>query len=253
MAGGDASLVDFLGVAADPRLLHQDLDGVPGIPPRPAIDAAGPAHARLVAAGSLTTAITLFGGAALAVWGAARLLKGSGGLMAVVLLILGLALVATHWGWVHVAEYVGVSIDQRHGQAGQRRERVWLAELEPYPRFAVRTSVGGDASTTVERALYRPVLTDAGMFAFDRSVREVRHFDADAPAEEIAAELEALRRRARLATDRQHERWEAAAAAYDAELVHAHDERDRLAARRAAAVALSDHLNASLREPPLVE
>jgi hypothetical protein len=62
-----------------------------------------------------------------------------------------------------------------------------------------------------------------------------------------------MRRQARLETDRLHELWEAASTAYAAALLSDGDERQRLAAQRAAATALSEHINASLLEPPLVE
>ena len=48
-------------------------------------------------------------------------------------------------------------------------------------------------------------------------------------------------------------RWEAASSDYAAALLSADDDRQRLQAQRAAATALSEHINASLLEPPLVE
>jgi hypothetical protein len=62
-----------------------------------------------------------------------------------------------------------------------------------------------------------------------------------------------MRRQARLETDRLRELWEAASSAYEAALLSADDDQQRLAAQRAAAIALSDHINRSLLEPPLVE
>src|SRR5207248_9849978 len=47
--------------------------------------------------------------------------------------------------------------------------------------------------------------------------------------------------------------WEAASSTYEAAVLSVQDDRDRLAAQRAAATALSAHINASLLEPPLVE
>jgi hypothetical protein len=46
---------------------------------------------------------------------------------------------------------------------------------------------------------------------------------------------------------------EAACSAYAAALASADDDKQRLAAQRAAAIALSEHINESLLEPPLVE
>ena len=62
-----------------------------------------------------------------------------------------------------------------------------------------------------------------------------------------------MRREARLATDRLRGQWEAASDAYEAALLKADDEQQRLVAERAAAMALSEHINASLLDPPLVE
>jgi hypothetical protein len=62
-----------------------------------------------------------------------------------------------------------------------------------------------------------------------------------------------MRRQARLDTDRLSELWEAASTAYDAALFSAHDDHQRLIAQRAAAAALSEHITASLLEPPLLE
>jgi len=62
-----------------------------------------------------------------------------------------------------------------------------------------------------------------------------------------------MRRQARLDTDRVRELWEAASTTYDAAMLNANDDRERLAAQRAAATALSEHINASLLDPPLVE
>ena len=56
-----------------------------------------------------------------------------------------------------------------------------------------------------------------------------------------------------LETDRLRGNWEAASSAYEEALLSADDDQQRLAAERAAATALSEHINASLLEPPLVE
>ena len=65
--------------------------------------------------------------------------------------------------------------------------------------------------------------------------------------------METMRRQARLQTDRMRELWNAASTAYSAALLSAHDEQERLAANRAAALALSEHINASLLDAPVVE
>jgi hypothetical protein len=62
-----------------------------------------------------------------------------------------------------------------------------------------------------------------------------------------------MRREGRLETDRMEELWDAASTAYAAALEDERDDAEHLAARRAAATALSEHINRSLLEPPLVE
>jgi hypothetical protein len=154
---------------------------------------------------------------------------------------------------VHVAEYVGVTIDDREHRATDARRREWLAGVEPYPRFGVSTSVLDDASIRIERVLYRPALTAAHTFTFVRETETQETYPADTPAEVVATAVETMRRQTRLETDHLRELWEAASSAYAATLADGDDDRQRLAAERAAATALSEHINASLLEPPLIE
>ena len=251
------SMVEFLGVPADARLLGEDLANLPDAEQRrapgrvPAV--ATREHDRLVALGSLLTAATLIGGIALALYGGVQLLFNGGGVVDAAIAAAGALLAGTHWGWVHVAEYVGVTIDDRRQRAIDEGGRDWLRRLEPYPRFSVSTSVLDDASTRVRREIHQPVLTDRHTYTFTRRTTAEEIYDADTSAAVIADAVETMRRRARLETDRLRELWEAASGAYAATLLSADDERQRLAAQRAAAAALSEHLNASLREPPLVE
>jgi hypothetical protein len=110
-----------------------------------------------------------------------------------------------------------------------------------------------DASTRIERILHRPVLTANGTFTFVREPGAEKTYDADAPAQLIAASVEDVRREAQIETNRIRGLWEAASSAYAAALASADDDKQQLAARRAAAIALSEHINTSLLEPPLVE
>ncbi len=245
--------IHFLGVPADPRLLEENLDGIPDVPPRPSRAIATIEHDRLVSAGSLMTGATLVVGGAMLIYGLAQLVFGGGGLAAVLLVVIGAVLVATHWGWVHVAEYAGLTIDERRTRASDAQGRGWLADLAPYPRLGVHTRVLDDATTVVERVLYQPVLTDAHTFVFARRADTPVSYPADTPAHVIADEVETRRRSAQRETTRQRELWEAADTAYTAALAGAEDDRQELAARRAAATALSEHINASLRNPPLID
>jgi hypothetical protein len=252
---GDAGegMLAFLGVPADERLLNEDLVNLPAAerPSEPAI--ASHKHDRLVTAGSALTGATLIGGTAMILFGAWELLFNGGGVFAIVAAVIGILLVVTHWGWVHVAEYIGLLIDERQQRGAETRRRDWLASIQPYPRFSVLTSVLDDASTRVERVLHRPLLTDQHTFTFVRETDAEQIYDPDTPAAVIAASVETMRRRARLETDRLRELWETASDAYQAALLSADDDRQRLVAQRAAATALSEHINASLLEPPLIE
>jgi hypothetical protein len=252
MATGE-SMVDFLGVPADARLLVDDLAGLPDSGPRPVSVVRTERHDRLVAAGSVMTGVTLIGGGGLAIVGGEQAIFGAGSALAVVAAVIGVVLAGTHWGWVHVAEYVGLGIDQRQERANSAGVNAWLREIAPYPRFAVTTDVTADAATRIDRVSFTPVLTPHHTFTFDRATRTEAIFDADTPAEVIADRAETLRREARLQTDRQQRLWEAASTAYAAALSEADDDQQQLAARRAGAQALSEHINASLSEPPLVE
>jgi hypothetical protein len=251
MSGSGETMVEFLGVPADRALLSADLDGLSDPGPRPVSVVATDTHNRLVAAGSLMTAVTLVGGAALAIYGGEQIVFAGGGAVAIVLAVIGVLLVGTHWGWVHVAEYVGLGLDQRQERANSEREDAWLQTVAPYARFTVLTAVMADASTSVERVSYTPVLTSQHTFTFDRVTELEVVFDADTPAHVIADRVETLRRQTRLETDRMHELWDAASTAYAAALGSDEDDQEQLAARRAAALALSQHINASLLEPPV--
>jgi hypothetical protein len=253
MVDGRQGMVAFLGVDPDPALLGEDRFNLPPVeqPQEPALSTHR--HGRLVAAGSVLTGVTLIGGAAMIVYGAAQLLVNGGDAFDAIVAVIGILLAGTHWGWVHVAEYIGLTIDEHEQRLADARRREWLAGIEPYPRFSVSTSVLADASTRIERVLHQPVLTAKHTFTFIRETDAEKTYDAHTPAEVIATMVETMRRQARLETDRLRELWVAASTAYAATLSGADDDQQRLVAERAAATALSEHINASLLEPPLVE
>jgi hypothetical protein len=253
MVDGRQGIVAFLGVAADRRLLDEDLFNLPDAEQHHEPVISTHKHDRLVAAGSLLTGVTLIGGAAIVLYGGWQLLFNGGDTIDAVLALIGILLVATHWGWVHVAEYIGLTIDEHQQHATDARRREWLASIQPYPRFSVSTSVLDDASTRIERVLHQPVLTAQHTFTFVRQTDAEKTYNADTSAGVIAAAVESMRRQARLDTDRLRELWEAASTTYAATLLSADDDQQQVAAQRAAAIALSEHINASLLEPPLVE
>ncbi len=253
MADTETGMVGFLGVGADRRLLDEDLGNLPEAEQRHEPVVVTHQHDRLVAAGSLLTGSTLIAGGAMLLYGGGEALLDGGGMFDVALAVIGILLVGTHWGWVHVAEYVGLTIDERQQRAAESDGRDWLATIQPYPRFSVLTTVLNDASTRVQRFRHEPVLTTSHTFTFIRQPEAEQTYDADAPAEVIATGVENMRRQARLETERLRGNWEAASSAYEAALLSAQDDQQRLAAQRAAATALSEHINASLLAPPLVE
>lgn len=253
MADAGLGMVAFLGTKADRRLLGEDLANLPEAEQRREPVVVTHTHGRLVAAGSVLTGATLIVGGAMLLYGGGELLFGGGGAAAAIVALIGILLVATHWGWVHVAEYAGVVIDDRLRQTAEVGQSDWLATIQPYPRFSVSTTVLNDASTRIQRFRHEPVLVTPRTFTFARHADIEQTYDADAPAEVIAAAAETMRHQARLQTDRLHGDWEAASSAYEAAVLDADDDQQRLIAQRAAATALSEHINASLLEPPLVE
>ena len=253
MTDDSHDLLGFLGVAADPRLLDADLINLPAAEQRNEPPMSTQRHERLVTAGSVLTGASLVGGLALLIYAGARLLFAGGGALDALLAAVGLVLGATHWGWVHVAEYAGLTIDARQAQELDADRADWLATVEPYPRFSVTTSVGDDGTMRVRRFLHRPVLTDHDTFTFVCETNVEHVHEAGAPAEVIATDVETMRRQARLSSDRSREQWDAASTAYSAALLGAHDDQERLQAQRSAARALSEHINASLLQAPLAE
>ncbi len=251
--GASRGMLAFLGVPADNRLLDDDLGNLPDTEQYRDLVVSGQGHDRLVTAGSVLTGVSLFGGAAMLLYGGWQLLFDGGSAYDAFLAGIGIVLIGTHWGWVHVAEYVGLTLDDRQRRLSDQRRQEWLSMIQPYPRFSVSTSVLDNASTRVERVLHRPVLTARRTFTFVREPDAEETYDARTSAEVIATAVETMRRQARLETDRSRENWEAAATAYEAALLSAEDDQQQLAAERAAATALSEHINASLLEPPLVE
>ena len=253
MTDAGQNMLAFLGVAPDPRLVDNDLSALPDAEQRREPPVSIQHHERLVAAGSVLTGASLIGGVALLLYGGGRLLFDGGGAFVAILAGIGLVLAATHWGWVHVAEYVGLTIDARQTQQIEADRGEWLATIEPYPRFSVGTSVSDDGAIRVERFLHRPILTGRNTFTFVRET-DVQHIhEADAPAEVIATDVETMRHESRLQTDRLRQLWDAASTAYAAAMLSADDDEQRVAAQRAAALALSEHINASLLQAPLME
>jgi hypothetical protein len=151
MTEDSQGMLAFLGVKPDPRLLDDDQVNLPPTEQYRETRISTERHERLVTAGSVLTGVSLIGGLALLLWGGLRLLFDGGGAFDAVLAGAGLVLAATHWGWVHLAEYAGLTIDARQAHEIEDQQGLWLATIAPYPRFSVATSVGADGKTRVQR------------------------------------------------------------------------------------------------------
>lgn|GEM_PF-3087089 len=249
----DADLLDLLGRDPDEQLLDEAAARLPAGVGRPE-PAAGESRLRrqVVALGAALTGVTLLLGLALAGLAIAEAVSGAA-LAAAIMLVLAILLVGTHWGWVHVAELAGNRIQARHEAPVLARRRAWLAALEPYPRWEVSTSAQEDGSIAIVTRCYRPTPSGERAFTFVCEQVACEIHPAEQPAAIVAERAEVLRRQARAETERARERFQAARDAYEQTLLAGDDERQRRMALRAASHALSERLNAHLREPPLIE
>ena len=250
---GDEELLKLIGRAPDPALLDDQVGRLPDDVGRPAPIPEDRSHERIVGIGAALTGISLIGGSVLAVAGAAIAISDGGGALGVFALILGVLLVATHWGWVHFAEIGATRLDTRRlGELTAGRE-AWLERVEPYPRFTITTSVADDGGIVIERVAHLPVLVGADRFSFSRTVELREVHSGEEPGAEVAERAELLRHEAAADTERERERYEAARDALEHAALRDADEAERLAVVKAASQALSDQINARMREPPLIE
>jgi hypothetical protein len=245
--------VEMVGREPDERLLSEDLDQLPEAVGRPETAPPSRARRRVVGAGATLTGVSLVLGVVLMVVGVIDGLVSGIDTTSVLAFLVGLVLVGTHWGWVHVAEITANSIEGRANADVLERQRQWLAAIEPYPRVEVSTAVEDDGSIVIYSVRHRPVPTGDREFTF---VREVEHREVhppDEPAAAVTERAEHLRREAALVTARERERYGIAADAYRAAMLGHEDDEQRRLAQRAASEALSGQINTNLREPPLVE
>lgn len=248
----DADLVQLLGRRPDPALLDDKAGVLPGDLVAPAPIPEDPRHDRIVGIGATLTGISLIGGSLLALAGAGDEI-GGGGALGLIALILGIVLVATHWAWVHFAEISATRLDTRRtGELVAGRE-AWLTKVEPYPRFTITTHVADDGGIVIERVEHIPRPVGEDRFSFERSVVRREVHSGDEPGAEVTERAELLRREAAADTARERERYDAAAAALEHAALRDADDAERLAVVKAASEALSDQINANLREPPLSE
>jgi hypothetical protein len=245
--------VEFVGSAPDERLLTEDMDKLPATVGRPDTIVPSRARGRIVGTGATLTAVSLVAGVILVLLGVIDAVSSGIDAAGVLALVIGALLIATHWGWVHVAEITANSIEGRGNAEVVDRRRQWLASIEPYTTVEVSTEVQDDGSIAICSMRHRPIRAGEDRFTF---VRELEHREVhppDEPAAAVTERAEALRREAALANDQERRRYEIAAEAYETALLGRADEEQRRLARRAASEALSHQINSNLRDPPLVE
>jgi hypothetical protein len=244
---------EFVGSEPDERLLSDDLDKLPEAVGRPEIAPPSRARRRIVGTGATLTATSLVVGVVLIVIGLIDAVSSGLDAAAILAVVVGVLLTATHWGWVHVAELTANSIEAHDNAEVLDRRRQWLATIEPYTHFEVTTEVQDDGSIAICSTRHRPIRADQDHFTFARELQQREVHPPDEPAAAVTERAEVLRREAALATERERERYEIAADAYRAALIGREDDEQRRLAQRAASEALSHQINTNLRDPPLIE
>jgi hypothetical protein len=249
----EADPVEMVAYKPDERLLGEDLTQLPasvGQPPQPLPES--PARRQVVRLGATMTGVTLVVGVVVALLGLVEAIA-DGGLSWFVVLAVGIVLAATHWGWVHVAELTGNTIEARRQTTVEELRRHWLEEIEPYSRWEVVTRADQDGSITIETLRHRPLARGERTFSFVRELESREVHPADETAAAVTERAELLRHEAAARTGRARDQFEAARAAYDGVLIAEGDEQQRRAALQAASEALSERINSNLRDPPVTE
>lgn len=251
--GQESNPAEFVGFEPDERLLGEDLDKLPAAAGRPEIVPRSRAHGGIVGAGATLTAASLVIGVLLVLLGVVDAITSGIDAAPIVAVVLGAILISTHWGWVHVAELTANSLEGRSNVEVVDQRRHWLASIEPYTRYEVSTEVQDDGSIAIYTVRHRPVQAGETHFTFVQEIQHRELHPADEPAATVAERAEILRNEAAIVTERERERYQIAADAYESALLDDADEQQRLLAQRAASEALSEQINSNLRDPPLVE
>ncbi|HTP21415.1 MAG TPA: hypothetical protein VMJ65_17555 [Solirubrobacteraceae bacterium] len=249
----ELSPAEFVDRDPDPRLLSDDLANLPEALGRPEAIVPSRVRGRIVGTGATLTAASLVIGALLVLLGLIDAVSSGIDGLSIAIVVVGAVLVITHWGWVHVAELTANSIEGRSSAEVEDRRRQWLETIEPYTRFEIYTRVEDDGAITIYRVAHRPVASGERRFTFDRETEYEEVHSGDEPAAAVTERAELLRRQAAQDTERERERYQVAADAYESALMDDADEQQRLLAQRAASEALSKQINSNLRDPPLIE
>ncbi len=248
----DSDDVSLLGRVADEHLLAEGRL-LPAAVGRPAPVVHSSARRWIVGVGATLTGVTLLAGVALLILGVVEAIANGFGTLSVAALVAGAALVATHWGWVHVAEWTASGLEGRHERQALAHRQQWLLAIQPYTRYEVSTSVGEDGSITIVRTRHRPVAAGESRFTFLTEIEHREVHSPDEPGAAVTERAEALRSQAAVDTDAERARFEEAAGEQQFEQLRAEAEERVKAALRAESQALSEQINANLRDPPLAE
>jgi hypothetical protein len=240
----------MLGRIADEHLLSEP-SALPAEFARPAPILPDQRRRWIVGVGATLTGVTLVGGFALIVAALVGIIASGFGALEIAALAVGIVLVATHWGWVHMAEFTAMTLEGRQERAALERTGRWLAAIEPYTRFEVSTQVAEDGAITIARTRHRPVPSGDGRFTFVAEVEHSEVHSADEPGAVVAERAESLRREAALDTDRERQSWSELAGERETEQMRREQEERLKEALRAESQALSERINANLRDPPL--
>ena len=248
----DPEREQLLGRIADEHLIAEH-SALPAALGRPAPIVPSQGRRWIVGLGATLTGVTLVGGLALIVAALIGIIASGFGALEIAALAVGVVLVATHWGWVHVAEFTAMSLEGRRERAALERSGSWLAAIEPYTRYEVSTHVGEDGAITITRTRHRPLPSGEGRFSFLAEVEHSEVHSPDEPGAVVAERAEGLRRQAALDTDRERQRWNELAGERETEQMRREQEERLKEALRAESEALSERINANLRDPPLGE
>jgi len=249
----DSDPGDLVGCTADQALLSGEQSNLPEAVGRPESLPVSRIRGRLVGFGAILTAVSLLTGIALLLLGAIDLVSNGAGSLAVGALVVGSVLAGTHWGWVHVAEGTSDAIERRRNGEVLERRRRWLETVEPYARYEVTTSVGDDGAISIVQLARRPVRSGDQHFTFRSEVTHSEVHTTDEPSAAIVERAELLRRQAAADTQRERERYLAAADAYESSRLASNEDQETRAVHRATSEALSEQINTHLRDPPLTE
>src|SRR5579862_4992240 len=126
---------ELVGCRPDEQLLELDAPNRPAEVGRPLPIPATHARGVIVGAGAGMTGLSLVGGVALIAFALVTSFTDGADLLRGILLALGIMLVATHWGWVHVAELSARAVEKGHGRELVDRNHRWLEGIAPYSRY----------------------------------------------------------------------------------------------------------------------